>query len=160
MGTIWPDSLPQAKGAKYTLVADVIRKAIDAKDLEVGVKLPPVRELAYKLGITPGTVARAYTILTDEGLLNAEVGRGTFVAPPKRPVLDDVWSRQLYLLDERNDNNVSLFSPRLADMGQVALIRECLQKVAQGDPAMFLNYPTRDAYAGVRQAVGDWMDDL
>ncbi|AAV94975.1 PLP-dependent aminotransferase family protein [Ruegeria pomeroyi] len=160
MGTIWPDSLPQSKGAKYTLVADVIRKAIDTKELEVGVKLPPVRELAYKLGITPGTVARAYTILTDEGLLNAEVGRGTFVAPPKRPVLDDVWSRQLYLLDERDDDNVSLFSPRLADMGQVALIRECLQKVAQGDPAMFLNYPTRDAYAGVRQAVVDWMSDL
>jgi len=64
--------LPQSKGAKYTLVADVIRKAIDTKELEVGVKLPPVRELAYKLGITPGTVARAYTILTDEGLLNAE----------------------------------------------------------------------------------------
>ncbi len=153
-------SLPKAKGPKYTLVADTIRKAIENKTLEVGSKLPPVRELAYRLQITPGTVARAYTILTDEGLLLAEVGRGTFVAPPKSPILDDVWSRQLHLLEEKNEKNVSLFNPRLADVGQVALIRECLQKVAQADPWLFLNYPTRDAYKPMRQAVADWLSDL
>lgn len=160
MGTIWPDTLPAAKGSKYTLVAEAIRKAIENKSLEVGAKLPPVRELAYKLSITPGTVARAYSILTDEGLLSAEVGRGTFVAPPKKPVLDDVWSRQLYKLEEQDDQHVSLFSPRLPDVGQVSLIRECLVKIAQGDPAMFLNYPTRDAYAGVRKAVVEWLSPL
>lgn len=160
MSTIWPSTLPPTKGPKYTVVADTIRKAIEDKSLEVGSKLPPVRELAYKLGITPGTVARAYTILTDEGLLQAEVGRGTFVAEPKTPLLDDVWSRQLHLRDEKYNSNVSLFSPRLADVGQVSLIRECLQKVAQGDPAMFLNYPTRDAYLPVRKVVVDWLSDL
>ncbi|WP_170480491.1 PLP-dependent aminotransferase family protein [Ruegeria arenilitoris] len=160
MDTIWPESLPRAKGAKYTLVADTIRKAIENKTLEVGAKLPPVRELAYRLRITPGTVARAYTILTDEGLLLAEVGRGTFVAPPKSPILDDVWSRQLHLLEEKNENHVSLFSPHLADVGQVALIRECLQKVAKADPWLFLNYPTRDAYKPMRQVVAEWLSDL
>ncbi|WP_170348663.1 MULTISPECIES: PLP-dependent aminotransferase family protein [Ruegeria] len=160
MDTIWPDSLPKSKGPKYTLVADTIRKAIDNKLLEVGTKLPPVRELAYRLQITPGTVARAYTILTDEGLLHAEVGRGTFVAPPKSPILDDVWARQLHLQDNKYNANVSLFSPRLADVGQVSLIRECLQKVAQADPGLFLNYPTRDAYQPMRQAVVEWLSDL
>lgn len=160
MDTIWPDSLPKSKGPKYTLVADTIRKAIENKSLEVGVKLPPVRELAYRLQITPGTVARAYTILTDEGLLLAEVGRGTFVAPPKSPILDDVWSRQLHLAEARDKKNVSLFSPRLVDVGQVSLIRECLKKVSQSDPALFMNYPTRDAYQPMRQAVVDWLADL
>lgn len=160
MSTIWPDSLPSTKGPKYTLVADTIRKAIENKSLEVGARLPPVRELAYKLRITPGTVARAYTILTDEGLLSAEVGRGTFVAPPKLPILDDVWARQLHLRDDKYNSDVSLFSPRLADVGQVALMRECLVKVAQSSSEMFLNYPTRDAYAGVRKAVTDWLSDL
>ncbi len=160
MSTIWPEALPQAKGPKYTLVADTIRKALDNKLLEVGAKLPPVRELAYTLKITPGTVARAYSILTDEGLLQAEIGRGTFVAPPKSPILDDVWSRQLHLREDKDEDNVSLFSPRLADVGQVALIRECLQKVAQSDPSMFLNYPTRDAYLPVRKVVVDWLSDL
>ncbi|WP_170437492.1 PLP-dependent aminotransferase family protein [Ruegeria arenilitoris] len=160
MDTIWPTDLPKSKGPKYTLVADTIRKAIENKQLEVGVKLPPVRELAYRLQITPGTVARAYSILTEEGLLQAEVGRGTFVAPPKMPLLDDVWSRQLHLRDDKYDANVSLFSPRLPDVGQVSLIRSCLAKVAQGDPKMFMNYPTRDAYLPVRQAVVDWLADL
>lgn len=160
MDTIWPDALPKSKGPKYTLVADAIRKAIDDKTLDVGAKLPPVRELAYRLQITPGTVARAYTILTDEGLLHAEVGRGTFVARPKSPILDDVWARQLYLRDDKYNANVSLFSPRLPDAGQVALIRECLQKVAQADPGLFLNYPTRDAYKPMRQSVVDWLSDL
>ena len=160
MDTIWPEALPKSKGPKYTLVADTIRKAIDNKTLEVGKKLPPVRELAYRLKITPGTVARAYTILTDEGLLQAEVGRGTFVAPPRSPILDDVWSRQLHLRDDKYEANVSLFSPRLPDVGQVTLIRECLEKVAKGDPRMFMNYPTRDAYLPVRQVVADWLSDL
>lgn len=160
MNTIWPEALPKSKGPKYTLVADTIRKAIDNKTLEVGKKLPPVRELAYRLKITPGTVARAYTILTDEGLLQAEVGRGTFVAPPRSPILDDVWSRQLHLRDDKYESNVSLFSPRLPDVGQVTLIRECLEKVAKGDPRMFMNYPTRDAYLPVRQVVADWLSDL
>ncbi|MEM6656730.1 MAG: PLP-dependent aminotransferase family protein [Pseudomonadota bacterium] len=160
MDTIWPEKLPKSKGPKYTLVAETIRKAIENKTLDVGVKLPPVRELAYRLQITPGTVARAYTILTDEGLVQAEVGRGTFVAPPKSPLLDDVWARQLYLREDAHDTNVSLFSPRLADVGQVALIRECLQEVAKADPRLFLNYPTRDAYQPMRQAVVDWLADL
>ncbi len=160
MDTIWPESLPKSKSPKYALVADTIRKAIKNKTLEVGVKLPPVRELAYQLQITPGTVARAYTILTDEGLLQAEVGRGTFVAPPKSPLLDDVWARQLHLRDDKYNADVSLFSPRLPDVGQVTLIRECLKKVAQSDPGLFLNYPTRDAYEPMRQVVVDWLSDI
>ncbi|MGR3759302.1 aminotransferase-like domain-containing protein [Roseobacteraceae bacterium NS-SX3] len=159
MDTITAAAVAGKTGPKYQKVADTIRSAVDNGDLRVGTKLPPVRELAYQLGITPGTVARAYSILTNEGVLQAEVGRGTFVAEQQRPVMDDVWSRQLYLKEEKNPGHVSLFSPRLADVGQVAAIREAMQKVAKGDPAMFLNYPTRDAYRPVRQAVADWLSD-
>ena len=49
MDTIWPEALPKSKGPKYTLVADTIRKAIDNKMLEVGAKLPPVRELGVSI---------------------------------------------------------------------------------------------------------------
>lgn len=157
MGTIWPQTLGDSKGPKYKKVANTIRSAIDAGTLTTGTKLPPVRELAYQLSITPGTVARAYGILTEEGVLEAEVGRGTFVAEKKTPVPDDVWSRQLHLLEARNPGHVSLFSPRVADMGQVAAVREALHKVAEGDAPMFLNYPTRDAYLPVREAAAAWV---
>ncbi len=157
MGTIWAEPLGDVKGPKYQKVADTIRKAVSDGALKVGAKLPPVRELAYQLAITPGTVARAYTILTNEGLLEAEVGRGTFVAAAKRPVPEDVWSRELHLKEARNPDHVSLFSPRLADVGQVTALREAMRKVAEAPPEMYLNYPTRDAYQPVRAAAAAWL---
>lgn len=160
MGTIWTSTLAEKPGPKYRRVADTIRSAVENGTLQIGAKLPPVRELAYQLKITPGTVARAYTILTDEGVLMAEVGRGTFVAERETAVQDDVWSRQLHLLEAANPDHVSLFSPRLVDVGQVGLIREILRKTADMDRLSLLNYPTRDAYAPVREAVVDWLSDL
>ena len=73
MNTISREALAQAAGPKYKAVAATIRKAIAEGQLPAGARLPPVRDLAYQLGITPGTVARAYTILTDEGVLEAAV---------------------------------------------------------------------------------------
>ena len=158
MGTIWAPDLAGKSGPKYQRVADTIRTAVDDGILQCGAKLPPVRELAYQLKITPGTVARAYTILTDEGLLQAEVGRGTFVADRPSQVMDDVWSRQLHLQEAKDPHHVSLFSPRMVDVGQVAALRQVMEKVANSDAMLFLNYPTRDAYLPVRQAVVDWLD--
>lgn len=83
MNTIWvPEVKPDLK-PKYRAVVQSIRDGIAQGELKVGDKLPPVRELGWKLEMTPGTVARAYTVLTDEGVLSAEVGRGTYVAAPK-----------------------------------------------------------------------------
>ncbi len=64
MGTIWSPDLGGKSGPKYQRVSDTIRTAVSEGVLSCGAKLPPVRELAYQLQITPGTVARAYTILT------------------------------------------------------------------------------------------------
>ena len=158
MGTIWEPDLDGKSGPKYQRVADTIRAAVGDGVLQCGTKLPPVRELAYQLKITPGTVARAYTLLTDEGLLQAEVGRGTFVAEQQSQVMDDVWSRELHLQEAKDPHHVSLFSPRIVDVGQVAALREAMERVARGDPLLFLNYPTRDAYLPVRQAVVQWLE--
>lgn len=160
MNTMLTTALSTAKGPKYKALADRIRAAVEAGDLAAGAKLPPVRELAYQLEITPGTVARAYKVLTDEGVLQAEVGRGTFVAERLTPIQDDVWARQESKLVARDPGSVSLFSPRLPDVGQVQAIRAALRKVADADPELFLNYPTRDAYRPVREAVVNWMSDL
>ena len=44
-----------------------------------GQKLPPQRDLAYDLGVTVGTIGRAYALIRQRGLVSGEVGRGTFV---------------------------------------------------------------------------------
>lgn len=157
MDTIWQPELVAGAGPKYKAVADSIRRAVADKTLPVGDKLPPVRDLAWKLGITPGTVARAYTILTDEGLLLAEVGRGTFVAPPAIDLRQDLWSHKA---DPEETDVVSLFSPRLPDMGQVAAIRQALATISQCPDEMMMNYPTRQTARGAREAVVEWLSDL
>lgn len=148
----------QATGPKYRAVAQAITTAIETGDLKAGDRLPPVRDLAWKLGITPGTVARAYTQLTDGGRLVAEVGRGTFVAEKRTPVRDDVWSRQTELMANRSV--VSLFSPALPDVGQVAALRAAFARVGQQNPERLLDYPTRNAYRPVREAVVHFLRDV
>ncbi len=157
MGTIWQPSLSQDHGPKYKAVAASIRDGVKDGMLAVGDQLPPVRDLAWQLKITPGTVARAYSILTDEGLLTAGVGRGTFVAAPKRVPEDDVWSHTNPLPES---DAVNLLSPRMPDQGQVKLIRAALHQIADGPSQGMLNYPTRDAYKGAREAVVDWLSDV
>ena len=158
--TIWQPTIEGRNGPKYSAVAEAIREAVSDGSLKTGDKLPPVRDLAWALSITPGTVARAFTLLTDEGMLEATVGRGTFVALPKAVLHNDVWSRQAPVQAMDGAGPVNLFSPHLADVGQVAMLRRAMVEVANGVPRIFMHYPTRDDYRPVRQAVVDWLSDL
>ena len=54
--------------------------------LPAGTRLPATRELAHDLEIARGTVAQAYDLLTAEGFLRSEVGRGTYVAADLEPI--------------------------------------------------------------------------
>lgn len=54
---------------------------IETGQLEVGERLPPVRQLAGDLGLATGTVARAYRELEAAGLVTTRRGGGTKVAP-------------------------------------------------------------------------------
>ncbi len=79
------------QGPKYQAIVDAIVDAVESGDLAPGAKLPPQRNLAYDLGVTLGTVTRAYQELERSGLARGEVGRGTFITdkcampPGQRP---------------------------------------------------------------------------
>ncbi|WP_068111508.1 PLP-dependent aminotransferase family protein [Tropicimonas marinistellae] len=154
--TKWAEGLLLDGRTKYKSLADHLGAAIGNGTLKVGDKLPPVRQLAWTLDVTPGTVARAYSMLTDAGLLEAVVGRGTFVAPKARPVVDDVWSRAT----PADDGTVNLYAPRLPDMGQVAAVRRALIEVAEGAATDLVEYPNRDAFRPAREAVVGWLSDV
>ncbi len=159
--TILPEkiiSLPQtANGPKYKRVADTIQSAIRSGDLAVGAKLPPVRELAWSLGITPGTVARAYTLLTDAGHVVAEVGRGTFVSGGAHKQFKPA---KEYVSTAINDGKLSLVSPQLPDVGQVAMLRQAFAEVGEINPERLLHYPTRNAYRPLREAAVHWLRNM
>ena len=48
-----------------------------------GMRLPSVRVLSRELVVNPNTIARAYTELEREGVLNTRQGLGVFVAEPQ-----------------------------------------------------------------------------
>lgn len=78
--TIWNPDLSSRDGPRYLAIAEAI--AVDARSgaLAPGTRLPTHRDLAYRLGVTVGTVSRAYAEAARRGLVIGEVGRGTFVA--------------------------------------------------------------------------------
>ncbi len=85
--TIWVPNLTAREGPVYRALATAIVEAIEKGELPVGGKLPPQRELAWKLGVTVGTISRGYLEAERQGYLSGEVGRGTFARRPPRPGL-------------------------------------------------------------------------
>lgn len=78
----------------YRQVIDQVKAAIATGSIEPGDRLPTVRQLAVDLSINPNTVSRAYTELELTGLVETQMGSGTFVG--NRPVEnDDVERRRM-----------------------------------------------------------------
>jgi len=81
--TPWNPRLETRRGPIYTALAESIAADIASGALPSGTRLPTHRQLAKQLGITVGTVTRAYAEAHRRGLLSGEVGRGTFVRGPR-----------------------------------------------------------------------------
>ena len=82
---IWTPNISERPGPKYKAIADSILFDIRSGDLAPGERMPTHRDLAYRLGVTVGTVTRAYSEAERRGLVAGEVGRGTYVRDPKFP---------------------------------------------------------------------------
>lgn len=78
----WIPDLSRGGVPKYRAIVEAIAADLAAGRLVAGTRLPTHRDLAWRLGVTVGTVARAYAEAERQGLLSGEVGRGTFVRDP------------------------------------------------------------------------------
>jgi len=65
----------------YVQIIDQIKHLIASGVLVLDDQLPTVRELADVLDVNFTTVARAYRLLDEEGLISTQHGRGTFILP-------------------------------------------------------------------------------
>lgn len=63
----------------YTQIVDSFREQIRTGILQIGDKLPSVRELAQSLTINPNTIQRAYRELEMGGWIATVPGKGCFV---------------------------------------------------------------------------------
>lgn len=114
----------------YQQIADQLRGAIARGALEEGEALPSVRELGGEIGVNLNTVARAYRILADEGLLELRHGASARVraSDPDQsaPVVDETDRKRL-------DDLISRWVLRGADRKAIKrTLDDALERYFQG----------------------------
>jgi len=72
----------------YRQIIQQIEYAILSGRMKSGDKLPTIRSLAVDLKTNPNTIARAYSELEIRGILETQVGSGTYISD-KKPVMED-----------------------------------------------------------------------
>src|SRR3974390_535158 len=77
----------RAVAPPYLQIVQQVRQALRMGLLDVGDRLPGVREVVAATAVNPNTVLKAYRDLEHEGLVEARPGHGTFVLnrPPGPP---------------------------------------------------------------------------
>ncbi|MBN2386355.1 MAG: GntR family transcriptional regulator [Anaerolineales bacterium] len=79
----------------YLQVVDRIKEMIADGRLEPGNQLPTVRALAFALRINFNTVARAYRILDESGIISTQQGRGTYIMETPQPEVSMALRREV-----------------------------------------------------------------
>lgn len=157
MMTNWMPQLEGRPGPKYLALAGAIADAVGAGQLTPGAKLPPMRNLAYDLGVTVGTVTRAYREAERRGLVEGEVGRGTFVKgdgrypQPKAP--------RGFALGGNRENviNMSMAIPALGETGRY--LAKTLAELGSEPQVLddLMDYQAHSGLARHREAGAEWV---
>ncbi|MBF0372059.1 MAG: PLP-dependent aminotransferase family protein [Alphaproteobacteria bacterium] len=148
-----PD-IAERPGPLYQAIVDAMAEDIRRGRLAAGAKLPPHRDLAWRLKVTVGTVARAYAEAERVGLVTGQVGRGTFVSQRAAPAsLADYMA--VHPLDEAGVVDMTKNRPT-AD--NIALVAETLRAVTERpDFAALLGYRLGDELPRHRAAAAAWL---
>ncbi|WP_132255647.1 PLP-dependent aminotransferase family protein [Methylobacterium segetis] len=81
----WSPTIVAAAGPKYLAIVKALAEDIRSGRLAPGSRLPPQRALAKHLNVDLTTVTRAFNEARRTGLIDAAVGRGSFVRGSSRP---------------------------------------------------------------------------
>ncbi|NTJ42225.1 PLP-dependent aminotransferase family protein [Agrobacterium larrymoorei] len=163
--TNWLPDLTKGSGPIYLRLAEHIENAIASGTLAAGTKLPPQRNLAFDLGVTIGTISRAYSLIHERGLVSGEVGRGTYVnerrtLTPKPKDVDGPFGGTRVGI-EADAGHIMLNGTAAPNIGQQSIINSHISDIMQEHPNEITDYtrgfPTSWTDAGVKWlSHGDW----
>jgi GntR family transcriptional regulator len=71
-------------------IVEQVQQSLAAGQLKPGDQLPTVRQLASDIRVNFNTVARAYRMLDDAGLISTQQGRGTYILETDTTKLPDL----------------------------------------------------------------------
>ena len=78
----------------YAQIVEQIRHMLAGGKLKQGDQLPTVRQLATDLRVNFNTIARAYRLLDEAGLISTQQGRGTYIWETPTPETTQKLRRQ------------------------------------------------------------------
>jgi DNA-binding transcriptional MocR family regulator len=146
----WKPTLEESPRPLVDRLIGALERDIRSGTLPPGLRLPPQRELAFALGISLGTVTKAYAEAERRGLTQATVGRGTFVAAPAPDAAFRFSSRG----QPAGLNLAQNVRPVLS--GETAL-KDALAKLRKKDLASMLVYSPSAGEDEHRRAMADWL---
>ena len=152
--TNWTPDLSDRPGPRYRAIADALADDVASGRLPAGTRLPTHRDLAYRLGVTVGTITRAYAEAERRGLIGGEVGRGTFVQGPRfTPQPDPLsWQRRT----EAAAVNMTVIKPE-QQASERALAATLTAIATSGNLASLIDYAPHAGLPAHRAAAAQWM---
>ncbi|HEX2697862.1 MAG TPA: GntR family transcriptional regulator [Anaerolineales bacterium] len=78
----------------YTQIVNQVQQQVSGGVLKPGDQLPTVRALATELRVNFNTVARAYRLLDEAGVISTQQGRGTYIMEKPPPGVEKRLRRQ------------------------------------------------------------------
>jgi DNA-binding GntR family transcriptional regulator len=119
----------------YAQLANILRRQISEGLFRPGDQLPSEAQLCRCYGISPMTVRRSINYLSDQGVVNTEQGRGTFVRPLEL-------SAATFDLQELSDlfSNEPNAEIKLLDVRVVSADERTARKlnISVGDPTIYM----------------------
>ena len=146
----WIPVLPATPGPRYLAFVQSLEKDIESGALKSGTRLLPQRDMASQLGLSVGTISKAYSEAESRGLISGEVGRGTFVLRRRPTVNSESPSSTL---------NLALNVP--PHTGEDELIASILEDiVADGALKRLLGYLPHQGVLHHRESMVGWLAQL
>lgn len=150
--TDWIPSLHASRGPRYLAIVDKLEADIAAGRVKAGTRLSPQREMADRLGLSLGTVSKAYAEAERRGLISGEVGRGTYVRQRRQ-------ARQSSDLRGNPVANLTLNVP--PSTGEDRLIAAALAEIAADENLPdLLGYLPHQGLRDHRDAIASWLATL
>jgi DNA-binding transcriptional MocR family regulator len=150
--TIWEPRLEGRKGPRYRAIVEALAEDVAAGELRVGGRLPTHRDLADRLGVTVGTVSRAYSEAARRGLVSGQVGRGTFIRGGHDPAIDTGDDDGPVDLGQNHPPDPPGQPQRAALLGALASL------TARADAGRLLDYPAAGGNPADREAGASWIE--
>jgi GntR family transcriptional regulator len=108
----------------YLQLVDQVKSAVASGSLRDGDTLPAIRSLAEELRLNRNTVAKAYSELENQGVIETAPGKGCFVTADNSPLKKEV--RLKMLSDEIDALVVQAHHLQIADEQLLELLRKRL----------------------------------